>query len=111
VGDGAKRQAAQNVKRTLFNVKRIIGRQFSECGEDVKRMPFSVQEGPGGKPVVAVEVAGKRRTFAPEQISAMVRPPSGPTQPAHVGSSLSPRLSGSEWPSRAPRLSSSEWPS
>jgi L1 cell adhesion molecule like protein len=72
VGDAAKRQAAQNTKRTLFNVKRIIGRQFSECGEELKLFPFTVKEGDGGKPLIEVEVDEGMKTFTPEQISAMV---------------------------------------
>ena len=72
VGDAAKRQAAQNTKRTLFNVKRIIGRQFSECGEELKLFPFTVKEGDGGKPLIEVEVDEEMKTFTPEQISAMV---------------------------------------
>jgi len=47
VGDAAKRQAAINPKGTLFNIKRIIGRQFSECSKDLADMPFEVKEGPG----------------------------------------------------------------
>ena len=72
VGDSAKRQAAQNPKRTLFNVKRIIGRQFEECAEEIKIMPFDVEEGEHGKPVIKVEVDDEEKTFSPEQISAMV---------------------------------------
>ena len=72
VGDSAKRQAAQNTKRTLFNVKRIIGRSYSECTEEIKIMPFTVKEGPGSKPLIEVEVDDKPKTFTPEQISAMV---------------------------------------
>jgi heat shock protein 1/8 len=72
VGDSAKRQAAQNTKRTLFNVKRIIGRQFSECAEEIKLMPFTVKEGAGKKPLIEVEVDEEMKTFTPEQISAMV---------------------------------------
>ena len=72
VGDSAKRQAAQNPKRTLFNVKRIIGRQFEECAEEIKIMPFDVVESEGGKPVIKVEVDEEEKTFTPEQVSAMV---------------------------------------
>ena len=73
VGDSAKRQAAQNTKRTLFNVKRIIGRQFSECQEEVKIMPFTVKEDKAtGKPIIEVEVDDEPKDFTPEQISAMV---------------------------------------
>ena len=63
VGDAAKRQAAQNTKRTLFNVKRIIGGQFSECGEELKLFPFTVKEGDGGKPLIEVEVDEEMKTF------------------------------------------------
>tara|TARA_B110000977_G_scaffold103477_1_gene135009 strand:- start:10883 stop:13027 length:2145 start_codon:yes stop_codon:yes gene_type:complete len=72
VGDAAKRQAAQNTKRTLFNVKRIIGRSFSECEEEIKIMPFDVIEGEGGKPLIEVEVDEEKKTFTAEQVSAMV---------------------------------------
>jgi len=73
VGDSAKRQAAQNTKRTLFNVKRIIGRQFAECAEEVKIMPFKVKEDKSsGKPIIEVEVDDEPKDFTPEQISAMV---------------------------------------
>jgi L1 cell adhesion molecule like protein len=68
IGDAAKRQAAMNTNNTLFNMKRLIGRQYGECYDEIKIMPFDVKEGPGGKPMV--NVAGK--SFAPEQISAMV---------------------------------------
>ncbi|GAB5363219.1 hypothetical protein AAMO2058_000864900 [Amorphochlora amoebiformis] len=73
VGDGAKRQAAKNPKRTLFNIKRIIGREYGDCSSDLKRMPFKVKEGKGKKPMVCVDVGdGKETEFLPEQISAMV---------------------------------------
>ena len=75
VGDAAKRQAAINPKGTLFNIKRIIGRQFSECSKDLADMPFEVKEGPGGKPIICVEDPtrnNEKLEFAPEQISAMV---------------------------------------
>ena len=57
IGDAAKRQAAMNTKNTLFNMKRLIGRQYGECYDEIKIMPFDVKEGPGGKPMV--NVAGK----------------------------------------------------
>lgn len=85
VGDAAKRQAAINPKNTLFNIKRIIGRQFSECGEELDLMPFEVKEGEGGKPVVCVDVNGERKEFAPEQISAMVLQKMKATAEAQLG--------------------------
>jgi len=73
IGAPAKRQAAMNTKNTLFNMKRLIGQQFSDCYNEIKIMPFDVVEGAGGKPMVSVEVSsGTTKKFAPEQISAMV---------------------------------------
>jgi L1 cell adhesion molecule like protein len=72
VGDGAKNQAAMNPERTLNNIKRIIGRTFAECKDEIKRFPFTVTEGAGGKPMIEVEVQGEVRKMTPEQISAMV---------------------------------------
>ncbi|CEO98236.1 unnamed protein product (mitochondrion) [Plasmodiophora brassicae] len=69
VGDAAKRQAANNATNTLFNIKRIIGRKYSECLEEIKLMPFKVTEHPAnGSPFITV--GGK--SYLPEQISAMV---------------------------------------
>mmetsp|Transcript_34779 Transcript_34779/g.48215 ORF Transcript_34779/g.48215 Transcript_34779/m.48215 type:complete len:739 (+) Transcript_34779:98-2314(+) len=73
IGDSAKRQAAMNTKRTLFNIKRIIGRPYSDCYDEIKRMPFDVSKGAEGKPVINIDVPGKGNTkYFPEQISAMV---------------------------------------
>jgi len=91
VGQPAKSQAARNPTNTLFNIKRIIGREYSECSSDVKRMPFKVLKGAGDKPVVEVDLSGgvegktKMQTFLPEQISAMVLTKMKETAEAHLG--------------------------
>ncbi|KXX80451.1 78 kDa glucose-regulated protein [Madurella mycetomatis] len=74
VGDAAKNQFASNPKNTIFDIKRLIGRGFSDKGvqSDIKHMPFKVAAGKGDKPIVEVEVAGETRQFSPEEISAMV---------------------------------------
>lgn len=73
VGDAAKNQYAANPKRTIFDIKRLIGRKWSDkdVQADQKHFPFTVKN-KDGKPVVSVEVAGQDRTFTPEEISAMV---------------------------------------
>jgi len=74
VGDAAKNQAASNPGNTVNDAKRLIGRAFSESAvqADAKHLSCRVEEGPSGKPMIAVEVCGEKRSFAPEQISAMV---------------------------------------
>lgn len=73
VGDAAKNQFASNPKRTVYDIKRMIGRKWSDkdVQADQKHFPFTVKN-KDGKPVVSVEVSGSDRTFSPEEISAMV---------------------------------------
>jgi molecular chaperone DnaK len=68
VGQVAKRQAVTNPKQTIFSIKRLMGRRFSEVQEEVKRLPYKVVEGPNG--LAAVEIQGKR--YSPPEISAMI---------------------------------------
>lgn len=73
VGDAAKNQAAANPKRTIFDIKRLIGRKFEDkdLQKDMKHFPFDVVDDEG-KPAVEVEVNGSAKRFTPEEISAMI---------------------------------------
>ncbi|TKB26690.1 molecular chaperone DnaK [Desulfopila sp. IMCC35006] len=70
VGQVAKRQAVTNPTRTLYAIKRLIGRKFSDA--EVKRSievsPFKIVEGSNGS--VSVDVDGK--VYRPAEISAMI---------------------------------------
>jgi molecular chaperone DnaK len=68
VGNVAKRQAALNPTNTFFEVKRFIGRSWSEVKEEAGRAPFKVVEGPNG----GVRIETSEGLKAPEEISAMV---------------------------------------
>ena len=70
VGQVAKRQAVTNPTRTLFAIKRLIGRKFSdaEVKKSIEVSPFHIVEGSGGDAVVEVE--GKKYSAA--EISAMI---------------------------------------
>jgi len=72
VGDAAKRQAVTNARNTVYSIKRFMGRKFREVQEEIKRMPYKVVEAPNGDAHVEVEVDGKRKTFSPPEISAMI---------------------------------------
>merc|ERR1719482_779208 len=73
VGDAAKNQATINPENTIFDVKRLIGRNFSDRSvqADKKLVPYKIV-GDANKPAVEVNVGGKIQKFAPEEISAMV---------------------------------------
>ncbi len=70
VGQVAKRQAVTNPTRTLFAIKRLIGRKFTdpEVKKSVEVSPFKIVEGADGDAVV--EVDGKQYSSA--EISAMI---------------------------------------
>lgn len=70
VGDVAKRQAVLNPKDTIFSVKRLMGRKFSDASVqfDSKWLPYTIKSGKNGMAIVVVE--GKE--FTPQEISAKV---------------------------------------
>ncbi|MBM9511351.1 molecular chaperone DnaK [Desulfogranum marinum] len=70
VGQVAKRQAVTNPTRTLFAIKRLVGRKFTdlEVKKSIDISPFKIVEGPGGDAVVEVE--GK--TYSAAEVSAMI---------------------------------------
>merc|ERR1712196_723761 len=72
-GDAAKNQAAINPTNTIFDVKRLIGRKFSDdtVQKDIKLMPFTIKS-KDGKPYVEADVKGARKMYSPEEISAMI---------------------------------------
>ena len=74
IGDAAKNQVAMNANNTVFDAKRLIGRKFSDqvVQDDMKHWPFTVIEGPSGKPLIQVTYKGEVKQFAAEEISSMV---------------------------------------
>lgn len=70
VGVTAKRQAVTNPKDTIFSVKRLIGRRFSdaEVQHDKKLLPYEIKEGSQGD----VEVKMATNWYKPAEISAMI---------------------------------------
>jgi len=70
VGLLAKRQAVTNPKNTIFSVKRLIGRKFSDA--EVKRdkalLPYEIKESANG----GVDVKINEKWYRPEEVSAMI---------------------------------------
>ncbi|KAL3689448.1 hypothetical protein R1sor_015757 [Riccia sorocarpa] len=73
IGEAAKNQAAANAERTVFDVKRLIGRKFkdAEVQRDLKLVPYKIVN-KDGKPYISVKIKDEARVFSPEEISAMV---------------------------------------
>jgi len=75
VGMAAKAQVASNPTNTVYDVKRIIGRSFTDpvTAEEAKHFPFTVIEGSAhGEPKIVVDWRGEKKELRPEEISAMV---------------------------------------
>ncbi|EAN80688.1 heat shock protein 70 (HSP70), putative, partial [Trypanosoma cruzi] len=74
IGDGAKNQLPQNPHNTIYAIKRLIGRKYSDATvqTDKKLLSYEVVADKDGKPKVQVEVGGKKKQFTPEEVSAMV---------------------------------------
>jgi molecular chaperone DnaK len=68
VGQVAKRQAITNPERTIYSVKRFMGRRFEEVTEEAKLVPYKVVKGPHGD--ARIDIDGK--AISPPEISAQV---------------------------------------
>jgi molecular chaperone DnaK len=68
VGQVAKRQAITNPEKTIYSIKRFMGRRFNEVGEETKRVPYKVVEGPNSD--ARIEIDGKQ--YSPPEISAQI---------------------------------------
>lgn len=70
VGDVAKRQMVLKPKRTIFSVKRLMGKKLNDkdVQYDLKWLPYNVKA--GRDDMAVVEVEGK--TFTPQEVSAMI---------------------------------------
>lgn len=68
IGDPAKRQAVTNPTKTVYSIKRFIGKDFSNCTDEIKMVPYKVVK--SGKNVPAVEIDDRK--FTPQEISAMI---------------------------------------
>jgi len=89
IGDAAKNQATVNPKRTIYDVKRLIGRKFTdkEVQRDAKLVSYNIVDRQG-KPYVQVDVNGESKVFSPEEISAMILTKMKDTAEAFLGKTV-----------------------
>ncbi len=86
VGQLAKRQAVTNPQNTVFSIKRFMGRNFHEVGEEIKQVPFKVISGIKNQAAVHIDLENK--DFTPQEISAMVLTKMKETAEAYLGQAV-----------------------
>ncbi|CAL1269381.1 unnamed protein product, partial [Larinioides sclopetarius] len=84
IGDAAKNQLTTNPENTIFDAKRLIGRDWNE-----QTVQKDVVVEKNSKPHVQVKTAQGTKTFAPEEISAMVLTKMKETAEAYLGKKVS----------------------
>lgn len=86
IGDAAKNQATVNPTRTVYDVKRLIGRRYQdkEVQRDKKLMSYEITD-KAGKPYVKVQINNEDKVFSPEEISAMILQKMKETAEAFLG--------------------------
>ena len=90
IGDGAKNQASMNPTNTIYDAKRLIGRNFDDINlqSDIKQFPFNVVDGGNNKPVVEASYRGEKKTYRPEEISSMVLSKMKEVAESYIGESV-----------------------
>lgn len=87
VGDAAKNQATINPENTIYDVKRLIGREYSDASvqEDKKLMPFDIVPDKQGNPRIRIVQNGDERILSPEEVSGLVLAKMKSTAEAYLG--------------------------
>ncbi|MBU0518054.1 Hsp70 family protein, partial [bacterium] len=68
VGATAKRQAVTNPAKTVYSIKRFMGRNHAEVGTEIGEVPYKVIAGPNGQARVKID----DKEYTPPEISAMI---------------------------------------
>ena len=73
IGQAAKNQASQNPENTIYDAKRLLGRQYNDQStqNDIKHFSYDVIN-KDNKPIIQAKYKGEVKDFQPEEISSMV---------------------------------------
>jgi len=90
IGDSAKNQASSNPKNTVYEAKRLIGKNYNDQSvqDYTKLWSFDVID-VNNKPKIQVDYMNEKKLFSPEEISAMVLSKMKETAEAFLGHTVS----------------------
>ena len=91
IGQAAKGQVTSNVKHTIYDIKRFMGRKFNDDGvqKEIAGLGYKIVSGANGNPEVIIDIGGKTSKYTPEQISAMILGYMKETAEAFLGKKVS----------------------
>ncbi|MFQ5930938.1 MAG: Hsp70 family protein, partial [Nitrospiraceae bacterium] len=84
VGDSAKEHLVRNPERTIYSVKRFMGKGLEDVAEELKYFPYRLTEQSG---VIRIQIG--KKTYSPPQISAMILKELKHRAEAHFGEDIS----------------------
>jgi heat shock 70kDa protein 1/2/6/8 len=89
VGDAAKSVVSRNASNTIYEAKRLLGREMDDPSlqKDMKSLTYKIVND-GGKPKMEVVFKGETKRFTPEEVSAMVLMELKRTAEAYLGSEV-----------------------
>ena len=89
IGDAAKNQLTSNPKNTVFDAKRLIGREWADKSvqADAKYLPFQLSNR-NNKPVISVMSGEDSKTLTPEEISSMILTKMKQTAEDYIGKNI-----------------------
>lgn len=89
IGDSAKNASSQNPTNTVYDAKRLIGRQYNDSSlqDDMKSLSYTIVND-SGKPKIKVQYMGEDKQFTPEEISAMILTKLKETAESYLGETV-----------------------
>ncbi len=87
VGEAAKNQVAINSENTIYDIKRVIGLNFSDQNvqKDIKNFTYKIIQKNGDKPCVVANFKGENKEFSPEELSSMILSKMKETAESYLG--------------------------
>ena len=90
IGDAAKNASSTNPTNTIYDIKRLMGRKFSDpiVQEEIKKLPYKIVKSEGDQIRVEVNYKSEVKQFSPEEISAMILGYMKQTAESYLGHSV-----------------------